>query len=137
MKKIVRLTESDLTRLVKRTINEMDKENILKGITQGKSARRRDYSAEDAIEELEDYVYSNVQLGKNQLLSDISIMADSAAEELSDEEYDKFMNYYDDLENQMELDMEDDDIPELDMEDDDIPKTKWRYSDDEEDDYEY
>ena len=49
MKKIIKLTESDLTRIVKRTINEMDKENILKGITQGRPVRRRDYSADDAI----------------------------------------------------------------------------------------
>jgi len=100
MKKIIRLTERDLTRLVKRTIKEMYED---------------EYTADQAIEELEDYVYSNTQLGKNQLLSDISRMADSAAEELSDEEYDKFMNYYDDLENQI--------LQEL--------------PDDEEDDYEY
>jgi hypothetical protein len=100
MKKIIRLTERDLTRLVKRTIKEMYED---------------EYTADQAIEELEDYVYSNTQLGKNQLLSDISRMADSAAEELSDEEYDKFMNYYDDLEIQI--------LQEL--------------PDDEEDDYEY
>ena len=115
MKRIIRLTERDLTRLVKRTINEMDKENILKGLTQGRPVRRREYSADDAIAELEDYVHSNIQLGKNQLLSDISRMSDSAAEELSNEEYDTFMNYYDDLENQI--------LQEL--------------PDDEEDDYEY
>ena len=74
-----------------------------------------EYTADQAIEELEDYVYSNTQLGKNQLLSDISRMADSASEELSDEEYEKFMEYYDDLENQI--------LQEL--------------PDDEEDDYEY
>ena len=96
-------------------LNEMDKENILKGIIQGRPTRRRDYSAEDAIEELEDYVHSNIQLGKNQLLRDMERIADSASEELSDEEYEKFMEYYDDLENQI--------LQEL--------------PDDEEDDYEY
>ena len=100
MKKIIRLTERDLTRLVKRTIKEMYED---------------EYTADQAIEELVDYVYSNTQLGKSQLLSDISRMADSAAEEVSYEEYDKFMNYYDELENQI--------LQEL--------------PDDEEDDYEY
>ena len=92
MKKIIRLTESDLTRLVKRTIKEMYED---------------EYTADQAIEELEDYVYSNTQLGKNQLLSDISRMADSASEELSDEEYEKFMEYYDDLENQIHQELSD------------------------------
>ena len=115
MKRIIRLTERDLTRLVKRSINEMDKENILKGLTQGRPVRRREYSADDAIDELEDYVRSNTDLGKNQLLSDMERMADSATKELSDEEYDKFMEYYDELENQI--------LQEL--------------PDDEEDDYEY
>ena len=115
MKRIIRLTERDLTRLVKRTINEMDKENILKGLTQGRPVRRREYSADDAIAELEDYVHSNIQLGKNQLLSDMERIADSAAKELSDKEYEKFMEYYDDLKNQI--------LQEL--------------PDDEEDDYEY
>ena len=92
MKKIIRLTESDLTRLVKRTIKEMYED---------------EYTADQAIEELEDYVYSNTQLGKNQLLSDISRMADSTSEELSDEEYEKFMKYYDDLENQIHQELSD------------------------------
>ena len=115
MKRIIRLTERDLTRLVKRTINEMDKENILKGLTQGRPVRRREYSADDAIAELEGYVHSNIQLGKNQLLSDMERIPDSAAKELSDKEYEKFMEYYDDLKNQI--------LQEL--------------PDDEEDDYEY
>lgn len=112
MKKIVRLTESDLTRIVKRTINEMDKENILKGITQGWPKRRREYSADDAIAELEDYVNSNTSIGKNQLLRDMERIAMSARKELSDEEYDKFMDYYDGLETEIHQ------VPSDDEEDD-------------------
>ena len=115
MKRIIKLTERDLTRLVKRTIMEMDKENILKGITQGRPVRRREYSADDAIAELEDYVHSNTSIGKNQLLRDMERIAELARKELSDEEYEKFMEYYDDLENQIHQEL----------------------SDDEEDDYEY
>ena len=116
MKKIIRLTERDLTRLVKRTINEMDKENILKGIIQGRPTRRREYSADDAIAELDDYVHSNIQLRKNQLLSDISIMADSAEKELSYEEYEKFIKYYDDLEKQIFQELPDDEDDDYDYE---------------------
>jgi hypothetical protein len=111
MKRIVRLTERDLTRIVKRTIMEMDKENILKG----RPVRRREYSADDAIAELEDYVHSNTSIGKYQLLRDMERIAELARKELSDEEYEKFMEYYDDLENQIHQEL----------------------SDDEEDDYEY
>jgi hypothetical protein len=115
MKRIIRLTERDLTRIVKRTIMEMDKENILKAITQGRPVRRREYSADDAIAELKDYVYSNTNIGKNQLLRDMERISELAAKELSDEDYEKFMKYYDDLENQIHQEL----------------------SDDEEDDYEY
>lgn len=108
MKKIIRLTERDLTRLVKRTIMEMDKENILKGITQGRPVRRREYSADDAIAELEDYVHSNTSIGKNQLLRDMERIAELARKELSDEEYDKFMNYYDGLETEIHQVLSDD-----------------------------
>ena len=93
MKRIIRLTERDLTRIVKRTIKEMYED---------------EYTADQAIEELEDYVYSNTQLGKNQLLSDISRMADSAAEELSSDDYAQFIKYYDDLENDILRELPDD-----------------------------
>ena len=108
MARIIKLTERDLTRLVKKTIMEMDKENILKGITQGWPKKRREYSADDAIAELEDYVHSNTSIGKNQLLRDMKRIAELAKKELSDEEYDKFMNYYDDLENQIHQELSDD-----------------------------
>ena len=108
MKKIIRLTERDLTRIVKRTINEMDKENILKGITQGWPKRRREYSADDAIAELDDYVKSNTSIGNNQLLIDMERIRGLAEKELSDKEYDKFINYYHGL-HKVLLDDEEDD----------------------------
>ena len=94
MKRIIRLTERDLTRIVKRTIKEMYED---------------EYTAEQAIEEVEYYLHSNIDLGKNQLLRDMERMAYSAVKELSDEEYEKFMEYYYDLENQIYQELPDDD----------------------------
>ena len=83
MKKIIRLTERDLTRIVKRVIKENE----------------MDYSAEDAITELQDYVNINSHLSMNRLLRDISRASDEAEKILSDEEYKKFMDYVSDLED--------------------------------------
>jgi hypothetical protein len=102
MKKIVRLTERDLTRIVKRTINEMDKENILKGITQGRPVRRRDYSADDAMTEIDSYINMvGCSEGKSRLLQDLSRMVDNAQRELSEEEFDKLTDYVDGLEQEI------------------------------------
>jgi len=83
MKKIIRLTERDLTRIVKRVIKENE----------------MDYSAEDAITELQDYVNINSHLSMNRLLRDISRASDEAEKILSDEEYKKFMDYVSELED--------------------------------------
>jgi len=102
MKKIIRLTESDLTRLVKRTIMEMDKENILKGITQGRPVRRRDYSADNAMTEIDSYInMMGCSEGKSRLLQDLSRMVDNAQRELSEEEFDKLTDYVDGLEQEI------------------------------------
>jgi hypothetical protein len=102
MKKVIRLTESDLARIVKRTINEMDKENILKGIIQGRPVRRRDYSADDAMAEIDSYINMvGCSEGKSRLLDDLSRMVDEAQRELSEEEFDKLMDYVDGLEQEI------------------------------------
>jgi hypothetical protein len=46
MKKIIRLTESDLTRIVRRTINEMDDEDLMRSV---------DRNWEDRMEDEDDY----------------------------------------------------------------------------------
>jgi hypothetical protein len=44
MKKVIRLTESELTTLIERIINETDKESILKKVIQGRQNKTtRDY----------------------------------------------------------------------------------------------
>jgi hypothetical protein len=105
MEKTIRLTETDLVRLVKKVINEMDKKEIIKSITQGEPSKHRSkdfvYSADYAIKELEDYVLSNLNMGKNQLLKDMERIAEKASEELSDDEFDKFTEYYDDIKNRI------------------------------------
>ena len=102
MARIIKLTERDLTRLVKRTIMEMDKENILKGITQGRPVRRRDYSADDAIAEIDSYINMvGCSEGKSRLLDDLNRMVDEAQRELSEEEFDKLMDYVDELEQEI------------------------------------
>jgi hypothetical protein len=110
MKKVIRLTERDLTRIVKRTINEMDKENILKGIIQGRPTRRREYSADDAMSE----IYSHINMlgcseGKWRLLQDLSLMVNEAERELSEEEFDKLTGYVDKLEQEIDDTCSDDD----------------------------
>jgi hypothetical protein len=39
MKKVIRLSESDLMRIVKRIINETDKEKVIRGILQGRQPK--------------------------------------------------------------------------------------------------
>ena len=39
MKKVIRLSESDLIRIVKRIINETDKEKVIRGIIQGRQPK--------------------------------------------------------------------------------------------------
>ena len=84
MKKIIRLTESDLTRIVKRTIREMDED---------------DYTADDAMDEIGSYIQMvGCSEGRSRLLDDLSRMVDEAERELSEEEFDKLQDYVYDLE---------------------------------------
>ena len=109
MKKIIRLTERDLTRIVKRTINEMDKENILKGVIQGRPVRRREYSADDAMSEIDSHINMlGCSEGKRRLLKDLSRMVDNAQRELSEEEFDKLMDYVDELKREIHDNCSDD-----------------------------
>ena len=109
MKKIIRLTERDLTRLVKRTINEMDKENILKGIIQGRPTRRREYLADDAMSEINSYINMlGCSEGKSRLLQDLSSMVDEAKRELSEEEFYKLLDSVDKLEKEIHNNCSDD-----------------------------
>ena len=39
MKKVIRLSESDLIRIVKRIINETDKKKVIRGILQGRQPK--------------------------------------------------------------------------------------------------
>lgn len=84
MKKIIRLTESDLARIVKRTIREMDE---------------YDYTADDAMDEIGSYIdMVGCSEGRSRLLDDLSRMVDEAQRELSEEEFDKLSDYVYDLE---------------------------------------
>ena len=87
MKKVIRLTESDLARIVKRTIREMDEP---------------DYTADDAMAEIDSYINMvGCSEGKSRLLDDLSRMVDNAQREMSEEEFDKLMDYVDGLEQEI------------------------------------
>jgi endonuclease III len=87
MKRIVRLTESDINRIVKRTIREMDE---------------NDYTADDAIAEIDSYIQMvGCSEGRSRLLDDLSRIMDNAQSELSEEEFDKLSDYVYDLEREI------------------------------------
>ena len=98
MKKIIRLTESDLARIVKRTIREMDEP---------------DYTADDAMAEIGSYIdMVGCSEGRSRLLDDLSRMVDEAERELSEEEFDKLSDYVYDLEREIYENCSDEDEDE-------------------------
>ena len=98
MKKVIRLTESDLARIVKRTIREMDE---------------NDYTADDAIAEIGSYIdMVGCSEGRSRLLDDLSRMVDEAQRELSEEEFDKLSDYVYDLEGEIYENCSDEDEDE-------------------------
>lgn len=98
MKKIIRLTESDLARIVKRTIREMDE---------------YDYTADDAMDEIGSYIdMVGCSEGRSRLLDDLSRMVDEAQRELSEEEFDKLLDYVYDLERDIYENCSDEDEDE-------------------------
>ena len=98
MKKIIRLTESDLARIVKRTIREMDE---------------NDYTADDAIAEIGSYIdMVGCSEGRSRLLDDLNRMVDEAERELSEEEFDKLSDYVYDLEGEIYENCSDEDEDE-------------------------
>ena len=101
MKKIIRLTESDLTRIVKRIIKENDK------------GQYGEYTADTAYEEVLSYVKDiGCSEGKNRLLQDVIRFVENTQKELSDEEFEKFQNRIDGLEQQINEFCSDDDEDE-------------------------
>jgi len=104
MKKVIRLTERELTNLVKRLIKETDKEQIIQGMVNGKQSKSQygEYTAEEAMNEIDSYVNMvGCSEGKNRLLNDLSRMVEEAQRELSEEEFDKLMDYVDGLEQEI------------------------------------
>ena len=98
MKKVIRLTESDLARIVKRTIREMDES---------------DYTADDAIAEIGSYIdMMGCSEGRSRLLDDLNRMVDEAERELSEEEFDKLSDYVYDLEGEIYENCSDEDEDE-------------------------
>ena len=98
MTKIIRLTESDLARIVKRTIREMDE---------------NDYTADDAMDEIGSYIdMVGCSEGRSRLLDDLSRMVDEAQRELSEEEFDKLLDYVYDLERDIYENCSDEDEEE-------------------------
>jgi hypothetical protein len=60
------------------------------------------YTAEKAMNEIDSYVNMvGCSEGKNRLLNDLSRMVDEAQKELSEEEFDKLMDYVDGLEQEI------------------------------------
>jgi hypothetical protein len=57
MKKIIRLTESDLTRIVKRTINEMEDEDFMRGADKNWD----DHEEEDDFSDLDNTMYDGME----------------------------------------------------------------------------
>ena len=109
-KKIIRLTESDLSKIVKRTIREMeetDKEKIKQRIINGKQAKpqhsdKLNHTAASVMYTITSHVNMlGCSEGKSRLLDDLSRMVDNAQREMSEEEFDKLMVYVDDLEQEI------------------------------------
>ena len=110
MKRIIRLTERDLTRLVKRTIMEMeetDKEKIKQMVINGKQAKpqhsdKLNHTAASVMYTITSHINMlGCSEGVSRLLQDLSLMADEAQREMSEEEFDKLMVYVDDLEQEI------------------------------------
>ena len=110
MKKVIRLTERDLTRLVKRTIMEMeetDKEKIKQMVINGKQAKTQhsdklNHTAASVMYTITSHINMlGCSEGKSRLLDDLSRMVDNAQREMSEEEFDKLMVYVDDLEQEI------------------------------------
>ena len=100
MKKVIRLTERELTNLVKRLIKETDKEQIIQGMVNGKQSKSQygEYTAEEAMNEIDSYVNMvGCSEGKNRLLQDVSRFVEEAQKELSEEEFEKFHSDIDEL----------------------------------------
>jgi len=115
MKKIIRLTESDLTRIVRRVIKETDKEKIIQGIVNGKRSEPRysEYTAEAAMDEVRSHVWGmGCSEGKDRLLQDVSRFVDEAQKELSDEEFEKFQSEIDELVQMIDEDCSEDEYDE-------------------------
>jgi hypothetical protein len=112
MKKVIRLTERELTNLVKRLIKETDKEQIIQGIINGKQSKSQygEYTAEEAMNEGLSYVESmGCSEGKNRLLQDVNRFIEEAQKELSEEEFEKFYSDIDELMQEIDEFCSDDD----------------------------
>jgi hypothetical protein len=104
MKKVIRLTESDLIRIVKQIIKENDKEP---------KSQYGEYTAEEAMTEIDSYINMvGCSEGKSRLLNDLSRMVDEAQRELSEEEFNKLMDYVDGLEQEIHDTCSEDDSDE-------------------------
>ena len=115
MKKIIRLTESDLTRIIKRTINEMEAEDFMRGADKNWEDREEDnykdrsmYSPYYGEEDYENE-YSNqsldelLEIAKNFMLDELEFSPDAIDE--MDEWYivDVLRDYsYDELASEIE-----------------------------------
>lgn len=127
MKKIIRLTESDLRRIVKRTINEMEDEDFMRSIDQ----KWEDSSLDDEedFDYEEDEEWGQTDMGEEELQDLIETARDILENELefsidAINELDEFDivdalrdNGYDDLANDMEYLMEKEGFYNIDDED--------------------
>jgi hypothetical protein len=114
MKKIIRLTESDLTRIVKRVIKEQEEE------WKSAPAKGNDHLNDifDEIQTIADYVRDTYEFSNK--MRDFYSDYEEELDELTDEEYTRLEYFVDKMYREVEMDkdnMNDDDDDEFDDED--------------------
>jgi len=94
MKKFI-ITEEERSRILNMHVDSTKNQYLTENFEDS-------YTAEKAMNEIDSYVNMvGCSEGKNRLLNDLSRMVDEAQKELSEEEFDKLMDYVDGLEQEI------------------------------------
>ena len=114
MKKIIRLTESDLTRIVKRVIKEQEDEEWKSAPAKGNDHLNEIF---DEIQAIADYVRDTYEFSNK--MRDFYSNYEEELDELTDEEYTRLEYFVDKMYREVEMDKDNmnDDDDEFDDED--------------------
>jgi endonuclease III len=105
MKRII-ITEEEKNRILNMHVKETKKNFLTENFEDS-------YTAEEAMTEIDSYINMvGCSEGKSRLLNDLSRMVDEAQRELSEEEFNKLMDYVDGLEQEIHDTCSEDDSDE-------------------------